>query len=158
VIDGNGVDRRRVRQESGRYFLHGLHQNQGVNDYLDTKLKDYDDRRLIDELSSNDARIRELAAAYLGDHLIFACDSGRDHEHMLVALAQQLVRENDPTVQEEIAHSLAHVVERGGQVPDEVLAQLAGTAPHLSGDAHEHVIDVVNYASTWMKDGSDSTN
>lgn len=103
---------------------------------------------VLDQLISGERRVREQAAAYLGDWLAAAAKSGRDVGPVVVALVEALLAEDDPAVQEEIAHSLGYLVEYG-QVPTEIVQPLRQHLPRLGAGAAEHVADLVE-ASSWQ--------
>lgn len=101
----------------------------------------------LDELASEDGRVRERAAAYLGDWLAVAAKTKRDVAPVVTALVDALLAEGDPNVQEEIAHSLGYLVEYG-EVPAEIIRPLAQHLTRLDARAAEHVTDLLE-ASTW---------
>ncbi|MBC6457129.1 hypothetical protein [Actinomadura sp. HBU206391] len=103
----------------------------------------------IADLDSHDRRVREPAAAYLGDWLIGACRSRWDVSGVVNALVGALLREVEADVQEEIAHSLGHLVEYG-VVPPEIVEPLATHLPLLDPGAAEHVAGILEAAS-WQK-------
>ncbi|MES9539009.1 hypothetical protein [Actinomadura sp. NPDC000600] len=104
-------------------------------------------RHLAMRLAEGEPDVRELAAAHLGDLLIGACKTGRDTSSIVLPLAEALVRENDPLVQEEIAHSLGHFVEYG-TVPQALVEPLQECLPRLSPEAAAYVADLLE-AARW---------
>ncbi|MBC6466776.1 hypothetical protein [Actinomadura alba] len=106
-------------------------------------------REHIADLDGGGRRVRELAAAYLGDWLIGACRSRSDTGGVVNALVGALLREADADVQEEIAHSLGSLVEYG-VVPDQIVEPLATRLPSLGAGAAEHIAGVLEAAS-WQK-------
>ena len=102
---------------------------------------------LLEELTSADRRVRERAAAFLGDWLAAAARERRNVDPVVTALVDALVAESDPEVQEEIAHSLGYLVEYG-EVPAEIVRPLAGQLTRLDPSAAEHVTDLLD-AATW---------
>ncbi|MEV4001132.1 hypothetical protein [Actinomadura sp. NPDC049753] len=103
--------------------------------------------KLAGRLSDGEPKARELAAAGLGDLLIGACEAGLDTSPIVLPLADALTREADPVVQEEIAHSLGHLVEYG-TVPDAIVEPLRECMPHLCREAVDHVTAVLE-AARW---------
>lgn len=103
----------------------------------------------LDDLASGDPRVRERAAAYLGDWLAAAAKSGRDVDPVAAALADALLAEGDPDVQEEIANSLCCLVEYG-QVPAAIAGRLARHLTRLDPRAAEYVTDLLE-AATWQR-------
>jgi ubiquinone biosynthesis protein UbiJ len=103
---------------------------------------------LLDELTSQEGRIRELAAAYLGDWLIAAARTEINIDPVVTALVEALLAENDADVQEEIAHSLGHLVE-SGNIPVEIVRPLAQHLRQLDTNAAEHVTALLE-ALTWQ--------
>ncbi|MEU4826282.1 hypothetical protein AB0H37_30780 [Actinomadura sp. NPDC023710] len=97
------------------------------------------------ELASGEPKVRELAAAHLGDLLIGACRAGLDTSSIVLPLVNALTREADPVVQEEIAHSLGHLVEYG-TVSDAIVGPLRECMPRLCQEAADHVTDVLEAA------------
>jgi hypothetical protein len=102
---------------------------------------------LLDELTSVDRRVRERAAAYLGDWLAGAAQARQNVDPVVVALVDALLAESDADVQEEIAHSLGYLVEYG-EVPAEIVQPLSQHLKRLDPRAVEHVTDLLE-ASTW---------
>lgn len=104
-------------------------------------------KRLVRQLADGEPKVRELAAAYLGDLLIGACRADADTASIVLPLVDALEREADPVVQEEIAHSLGHLVEYG-TVPDAIVEPLRVRMPRLCREAADHVADVLE-AARW---------
>ncbi|NDU74204.1 hypothetical protein GWI34_16405 [Actinomadura sp. DSM 109109] len=107
---------------------------------------------MIDEFSERlssgaEPKVRERSAAQLGDLLIGACKAGLDTTPIVLLLVRALAREGDPVVQEEIAHSLAHLVEYG-TVPDAIVGPLQECVPRLHREAAGHIADVLE-AARW---------
>ncbi|MEV3926282.1 hypothetical protein [Actinomadura coerulea] len=84
---------------------------------------------------------------WLGDLLIGACRAELDTSPIVLPLVNALAQEADPVVQEEIAHSLGHLVEYGA-VPDAVVEPLKACMPRLCREAADHVADVLE-AARW---------
>ncbi|MGK5555076.1 hypothetical protein ACSNOI_26005 [Actinomadura kijaniata] len=97
---------------------------------------------LLAWLVEGEPRVRESAAAYLGDRLAQDCRAGLEVSAIVVPLVEALARETDPAVQEEIAHSLGYLVEYG-TVPRSVVRPLRECLPRLHAGAAEHVADVL---------------
>ncbi|MEU8121480.1 hypothetical protein AB0C21_22485 [Spirillospora sp. NPDC049024] len=104
-------------------------------------------QRLAMRLADGEPDVRELAAAHLGDLLIGACKTGRDASSIVLPLMEALVRENDSLVQEEIAHSLGHLVEYG-TVPQALVEPLQECLPGLSREAAAYLADLLE-AARW---------
>ncbi|MFD0538081.1 hypothetical protein ACFQY7_34445 [Actinomadura luteofluorescens] len=102
---------------------------------------------LSERLSGAEPKVRELAAAQLGDLLIGACRGGLDTSPIVLPLVEALAREADSVVQEEIAHSLGHLVEYG-TVPEAIVEPLRDCMPRLCPEAAAHVADVLE-AARW---------
>ncbi|SNS20084.1 hypothetical protein [Actinomadura mexicana] len=101
--------------------------------------------RLTGRLTGGEPEVRELAAASLGDLLIGACRAGLETSSIVLPLVNALTREADPVVQEEIAHSLGHLVEYG-TVPDAIVQPLRECMPRLCREAADHITDVLETA------------
>lgn len=100
---------------------------------------------LLRDLTTQDPRSRELAAAYIGDWLIGASRSGTETGFAINALVEALSQEEDPAVQEEIAHSLGYLIEHG-TVPQQIINPLQQRVPYLDPAAAEHVAEVLHAA------------
>ncbi|MGI5206546.1 hypothetical protein ACQEU6_33870 [Spirillospora sp. CA-108201] len=113
----------------------------------DEALRTGGSEELPERLSAVEAKVRELAAARLGDLLIGACRGGLDTSPIVLPLVEALAREADPVVQEEIAHSLGNLVGYG-TVPEAIVEPLRECMPRLCREAAAHVTDVLE-AARW---------
>lgn len=97
---------------------------------------------LLDELTNSERRVRERAAADLGDILAATAKAHGEVGPVAMALVDALLVESDPIVQEEIAHSLGYLVEYG-EVPTEIVQPLTQHLHQLDPSAVEHLTDLV---------------
>jgi hypothetical protein len=89
-------------------------------------------RNLLADLRDDDRHLRMRAAAYLGDSLAASAEANKDVRLVVTALMDALLAEDDPGVQEEIAHSLGYLAEYG-QAGRATWRQSLASPPNLAG-------------------------